>query len=254
MQEFYIRKNEETDARGPFTVEQLQSLVEAGQVDPETYYYDVDQEQWVQILGNDPLRTALFPEKKRLKLKPKENVQSLNAPAPGTPAAAQKAITVDEMLAAAEGKTPDSAGRRDPTIARAFAANISLKLATGTAFVMVAALATALGDALFAADLGILLGRPLFYVTVIDLLIGMILVLAVVEAYPFVRFRGMAGATFLAVYFLNAGNPTAAACAVASGVGLFILTLAVHLPVAILGGLLGIGGAGALLWALSSGI
>ncbi len=39
-QEFYIRSENDTDARGPFTQDQLSSLVEAQQVDGSTLYYD----------------------------------------------------------------------------------------------------------------------------------------------------------------------------------------------------------------------
>ena len=39
-QEFYIRNASETEARGPFNLEQMVSLAEAGQVTADTLYYE----------------------------------------------------------------------------------------------------------------------------------------------------------------------------------------------------------------------
>jgi hypothetical protein len=44
--EFYVRGINDAEARGPFTLEQLTSLAEAGQLAPDTYYYDQATEQW----------------------------------------------------------------------------------------------------------------------------------------------------------------------------------------------------------------
>ena len=48
-QEFYIRQATETDARGPYNLEQLMSLAETGFVTPETLYYDTISECWAVI-------------------------------------------------------------------------------------------------------------------------------------------------------------------------------------------------------------
>lgn len=63
-QEYYIRKAHEADARGPFTLEQLSSLAENGQADPDTFYYDAATEAWTAISANPALMESLFPAKK----------------------------------------------------------------------------------------------------------------------------------------------------------------------------------------------
>src|SRR5690606_41179358 len=78
MQEFYIRKEGDEDSRGPFTLEQLASLIEAGQVDRQTFYYDSVAEKWVEIQSNPELVQILFPVKKKLSMRPKELVETVN--------------------------------------------------------------------------------------------------------------------------------------------------------------------------------
>ena len=61
-QEFYIRHASETEARGPFSLEQLVSLAETGSVTAETLYYDATREQWVVIGESPTVKAAVFPE------------------------------------------------------------------------------------------------------------------------------------------------------------------------------------------------
>ena len=125
-QEIYIRNQTDTEARGPFNVEQISSLAEAGQVTAETLVYDSTTEQWVALSANPELMAAAFPEKKRLSLKAKE-IKTLNKPDENA-----KAITVNDMLAAAEGRTDDTKGKSDPEIAMMRAAKVGLIGATVT--------------------------------------------------------------------------------------------------------------------------
>ncbi len=46
-EEYYIRAPDSEDARGPFNMEKLSSLVEIDQVDKETLYYDDEKEEWL---------------------------------------------------------------------------------------------------------------------------------------------------------------------------------------------------------------
>ena len=68
-QEFYIRSASETEARGPFSVEQLVSLAETGQVTPETLYYDANAEKWIVIGESAEVHALVFPEKRKLTVK-----------------------------------------------------------------------------------------------------------------------------------------------------------------------------------------
>ena len=102
MRDIYIRELDSTDARGPFDIEKLVSLAEASQISPATYYYDHESEEWRQIESNAELKQAIFPESKRIQLKTRtkehRNQQDEQRPQ----------VSVEEMLAAAEGETSDT--------------------------------------------------------------------------------------------------------------------------------------------------
>ncbi len=68
MQEYYIRREGDEDASGPYDVDQITSLIEAGKLDSEAYYYDVDTEQWIKLSSNDDLMNVVAPKKKKLTL------------------------------------------------------------------------------------------------------------------------------------------------------------------------------------------
>ncbi|HQY04653.1 MAG TPA: hypothetical protein PLQ52_01180, partial [Lacunisphaera sp.] len=110
--EYYIRGLNDTEARGPFSLEQLRSLTEsqdpAKGITPETYFYDAASEQWLQIGSHPPLKSALWPEKKKMGFKQKEFVSVNEEKTDSAPA-----ITVQEFLAAAEGKTDETKGKKD---------------------------------------------------------------------------------------------------------------------------------------------
>ena len=94
--EFYIREASETEARGPFNLEQLTSLAETGQLSFETLWYDPSVEDWAAIGASDELRNALFPEKRKLRMKMREAL-------PQQRTDSLPPITVEEMLARAGG-------------------------------------------------------------------------------------------------------------------------------------------------------
>ncbi len=102
-QEFYIRSETETEARGPFSLDQVASLADAGQVTAETLYYDATTEEWVAVGANAEVKAAVFPEKKKLTIKRDTKVATLNKQ---TDSAAP--ISVNDMLAAAEGRTDET--------------------------------------------------------------------------------------------------------------------------------------------------
>ena len=116
-QEFYIRNETDTEARGPFTIEQLSSLIDSGQVKPGTLYYDPTTEQWTGIDQDEALKEVLFPEKKRLTMRVVQPSDTLTKER-GTSAP----IMVNDLLAAAEGRTNATKGRKDPHGAMALTA------------------------------------------------------------------------------------------------------------------------------------
>ena len=66
MSEYFIRYPDSEEAKGPYNIEQLQSLSEAKRVKPETLYYDEDKEVWVAVNSNEELNESLFPTDKKL--------------------------------------------------------------------------------------------------------------------------------------------------------------------------------------------
>jgi hypothetical protein len=238
--DYYVRGINDAEARGPFTVDQLASLAEAGQVTPETYYYDANTEQWLTFASSAELKAAIWPEKKKLGFKEKEfkAVNKSDAAAP--------AITVQQFLDAAEGKTDDTKGKKDKSLDMMKAAMWGTKGAAVIMFISAIALMLPGLEALTAMDFGKLLDKPLVFLGVIDLFIGLLLLLGVISLYPLVRFRAVFGLGFLGFVLWTQGNPTAIVALAAGSAGLYFSTIFLNyvpLGVALLAG---IGGMGAL--------
>jgi len=250
-QEFYIRGENDTEARGPFTQDQLASLVEAQQVSPDTLYYDAAVEQWVAVGSNATLMTFLFPEKRRLRVRAKEDVPTLNVQN-----ATDVPIRVEDMLAAAEGKTVDTMGRGDPKLAAARVSAVARYCLIGM-FLLGAfgALAGPLpGNA---AENGLFLmfdplGRWKEIVTNPYVLFGLgdvffliVLLLGATSFYPLVRFRALLALGFFAVFCFLSGDYGLLGTIAAGSAGMYLATIAITwtplLPAAVagLGGLAG---------------
>ena len=88
----------------------------------------------VGVGQNEELMAQLFPQKKKLKVRPKDQVQSLNASSESMPP-----IEVTDMLAAAEGRSADTKDKADPREALARAARIGMW--TNTAILLISGLA-----------------------------------------------------------------------------------------------------------------
>jgi hypothetical protein len=219
-QEFYIRSATETDARGPFNQEQLASLAEAGQVDGSTLYYEASTEQWVQVGDNAPLMAVLFPEKKPLKIKPKEVVNTLNIQRDDA-----KPIEVNDMLAAAEGRTADTKDKSDRTESYARAAKIGMYGCTlALAFSAVGLLLPSI-DLISKGDYARLLFQPFAILGALDLVLFLLLVLQTVAIYPFLRFRAALGFGFLGFMFWTQGENQLALAVAAGSAGLYFSTV-----------------------------
>lgn len=245
-QELYIRNATETEARGPFSVQQVTDLAEAGQVTAETLVYDPTTEQWVALNTNTELMTIIFPEKKKLSLKAKE-IKTLNK-ADDT----AKPITVNDMLDAAEGRTDDTKDKSDPQIAMMRAARLGM-IAAIVALVVAAAGEILPGvDALMAMDGAKLLAQPLVILGVVDLGLAVLLGLGMVTLYPMVRFRAALGLGLLGFMFFAQGQSVQIAELAAGTIGLYLCTVFVSLIPVILAGLAAVGGMGLISWFLIS--
>lgn len=241
-QEMYIRNATDTEARGPFTHQQVADLAEAGQVTADTLTYDAATEQWVAISSSPELMAIVFPQKKKLNLKAKE-IKTLNKPDDSAPP-----ITVNDMLDAAEGRTSDTKGKADPEVAMMRAAKIGM---IGGVITLVAAAAAEIlpaTDALIAMDGERLMGQPLAILGVIDLVLAVLLGLGMSTLYPIVRFRAALGFGMAAFIFYAQGMPTALLAVAAGSTGLYLCTVFVHLIPVIVAALVGLGGMGLLAW------
>lgn len=243
--EFYIRNASETDARGPFTIEQLISLAEAGQVVPETLYYEATSEQWLSIGDDTELRMQVFPEKRKLTIKRDSRIPTLNKAKE-----IDQPVDVVDMLAAAEGRTSDTRDRRSIMLAADRCAKAGLY---GSVLILLAGVAVEVlpsVDLLVAFDWKNLILAPTLVLGAIDLCLAVVLSLGVVSLYPFVRFRALLGLGFMGFIYYVGGQPIHAMAAVAASLGLYGCTFLLSYLTMGTALLLGLGGMGYLSYLL----
>ena len=246
-QEFYIRNESDTEARGPFTHEQLTSLIDSGQLTVATLYYDAHTEQWTPIDANAELKAALFPEKKKLTVRPKQQLETLNQEAEGA-----APITVNDILAAAEGRTADTRDRQDPVEAMARAAAIGRWAAILALLLAAAGETIPAADAIASMNPAKIFAEPLVILGAVDLLLAVVLALGVVAVYPLVRFRAALGLGFLGFIFWTQGQVVPFLALAAGCTGLYLCTVFVSYLAVGLAAALGIGGLAFVSWQLLS--
>ncbi|HVU36562.1 MAG TPA: DUF4339 domain-containing protein [Opitutaceae bacterium] len=245
-QEIYIRNASETEARGPFTIQQVADLAEAGQVTSDTLVYDAETEQWLALNAKPELLAQVFPEKKRLTLKEKQ-FQTLNKPPEDA-----RAITVNDMLAAAEGRTDDTKGKGDPSGRMAQAARIGMIGAILTCVVAAAGEILPSVDVITNFEPGKLIAHPLVVLGGIDLVLAVLLALGMASLYPVVRFRAALGLGLVGFIFYAQGLSPQLGEVVLGCAGLYLCTVVVDLVPAIVAAAAGVAGMGLLGWYLLS--
>ena len=224
VEEFYIRNESDTEARGPSNFEPISSLVEKGQVTAETLHYDVGQEQRVAFSSDDTLTAKLLPTKRHLRVNPKVQIVSLNR-------ASENAapIEVHDILAAEAAVRYARLGL--------FGANLALL------FSAVALLAPAVGLIAEANYIG-LLKHPFTILGLVDFVLCLLLALPAVSLYPFVRFRAFLSAGLLGFVHYAQGDSPLALTAVAGSVGLYFCTVFTNLAGVFLSVVLALDGMG----------
>jgi hypothetical protein len=236
-QEIYVRGASDTEARGPFTMEQLVSLVEAGQVSTETYFYDSVTEQWLLISSSPQMKALLWPEKRKMGFKQKE-FKVVNEDKPNS----ESPITVQQFLAAAEGKTEDTKDKQDKSIMMMSASIWGTRSAAIISLLSAAALILPGIDAVMAGDWAKMVQKPLIFLGAVDVVIGMLLLLGVISLYPFVRFRAVFGLGLMGFLFMTQGQVTPMIAVAAGSVGLYFCTIFLsYIPLAV-AALVGLGG------------
>jgi len=241
-QELYIRNATETEARGPFNVQQVADLADAGQVTADTLIYDATTEQWVALSANAELMGSIFPEKKKLSLKAKE-IKILNK-ADDT----AKPITVNDMLDAAEGRTADTKGKSDPEIDMMRAAKVGMIGAIVTLVAAAAAEILPATDALMSMDGAKIMAQPLVIFGVVDLVFAALLGLGMSTIYPLLRFRAALGLGLMGFIFYAQGLTLPLMAVAAGSIGLYLCTVFVNLIPVIAAAIAGVGGMGMLAW------
>lgn len=246
MQEYYIRQEGDEDSRGPFTLDQLASLVEAGQVSRQTYYYDSISEKWVEIQSNPELIATLFPTKRKLTMKPKESVPAINV----AKKEEERPITVEEMLAAAEGETAETRGKRNLTPRLAMAARWGMRSMALMFLISSAGLLVLHMDALLSLDYQKIFTNPFIVIGLADLMLGLLLFLEMTSLYTLVRFRAALGLGFFGFLFWADGNLAPLIPLALGSVAAFLMTLTVNLAAVIIYALLGLVGMSAFAYFL----
>lgn len=256
-EEYYIRGPEEETANGPFSIDALLTLAEAGKVSPEHYYFDPKMESWALIRSNEPLMKQIFPEKKQLTLRRKteEELAALNMEEESIPS-----VKVEEMLAAAEGHTKETRHVRTKKIWVERTAAMSVPLIGS--MLLVSALSVLypswnIIQGIMNETEGawtLLFQKPVVLLGALDLLMGAFLLLNATEIFPLIRFRAMIGAGFFTVLYaaswLN-GDPQALYLSISSlafGIGLYISTLTLNFNLMILSATAGFAGLAGLIW------
>jgi hypothetical protein len=238
-QEFYVRGINDTEARGPFTVEQLVTLGETGQIDTETLYYEAVTEQWATFGSNDELKNAVFPPRKKLTVKPKEQVASLNVMREE-----HRPITVEEMLADAEGHTEETKDKRNLIEVQDRSAKIGMYAGLVVFLLSSTALLLPHADVIVAMDYQKVATQPLLILGVVDLICAVLLGLGMAAIYPFVRFRAALGLGFLGLLYWLQDRPLIALAVVVGSVGMYFCTVFLRYAPVITAALLGLVGMG----------
>ena len=207
-EEYFIRNDENDDNRGPFDMDQLATLADAGKINQETLFYVEGDGCWKLLKDMPELYEKLFPKKEAIRLKlasPKtQDVQKIPSSSDDQ-AEEEKGVSVAEVLDSAEGRTEETEYLRKAEKEKNKAASASLPV-LGLSFLL---FAFAIGwghydflnGVITERDWGRLLSRPIIFVFVIDLLLGLGLLLGASELFPIARLRAMVGLGFLPISF-----------------------------------------------------
>ncbi len=235
--EYFVRQPETVNASGPYSVEKLISLAEAGKINQETLYYDNEQDAWAPLESHAELYAQLFPEKRKLKLKAIEEAEPQEETLASRDAG-RPAVTVEQMLAAAEAESEETRHIKDSRRWESRAAAISLPLLALTMLLSAISLIypswkviKPLFQGTEGGDWMSLLTEPLPLIGVIDLIFALLLFLSQTSIYPLLSLRVMVGLGyfgFSAYAVLAAGEQTGLSMMVSAAlfsIGVFATTL-----------------------------
>ena len=256
-EEYFIRAPEEETASGPYGINELLTLAEAGKLTSDYFYFDPRMESWAVLKSNETLHEKVFPEKKRLTLQKKgeKEIHTLNTEVPG-----ENVVKVDEMLAAAEGHTKETSyvrkkqqwAERTAGMAVPVLGSMLLISALSVLYPSWNIINAILNDEEGAYQL--LFQNPVVFLGALDLIMGAFLLLNATEIFPLIRFRAMIGAGFFTVIYgaqYLLGDPIGLWMALSSlgfGIGLYICTLTLNFTLMLTASTIGIAGALGIIW------
>jgi hypothetical protein len=250
---YYIRPVDSETARGPFDIDKLNTLAEAGQVTLETLYFDEELEAWAPIGSNAELKESVFPAKKRLSLRQEKGQHATSSHAAEDEE--REIISVEEMLAAAEGQTEETHHLKEEIRWQHRAASLAIPALAIVSFVSAATyIYPAWGTIMSLIDqepdmLAKILRNPLLILGVLDLFFGISLALAATEVYPLLRLRAALGLGFFGyVYwaqYVN-GDPIGLYLCISNlayGIGVFTATITLSFRTMLLASFMSLAGA-----------
>jgi GYF domain 2 len=246
-QKLYFRNPTESEARGPFSLQQITDLAEAGQITRDSLFYNPDSDQWTALGTYPELFALVFPEKKKLTLKSKE-ITKLNKPD-----SRDKVIEVTDLLDSAEGRTEETKSRANPEIAMMRAVRIGMIAAPIALVAAAAAEIIPSGQTLASINLTNLTNltdHPLVLLGLADVVLAFFLALGVSAIYPILRFRATFGLGLVGLILHAQGMPLPGFAALIGSAGIYFCTLAVSLVPAITAAAAGVGGMGLLAFLL----
>jgi hypothetical protein len=259
MSDYYIRERDNEEARGPYSIGKLATLVESGQITKATLYFDEDKSAWLPLGDSVQFSESLFPERRKLILR--TVADDADAVGRGKDAAAPTAEPagpdVNEMLAAAEGRTEETRHLRKRQRS-AEAAGYYLCPVMGLAFAM-SGFSLLYPNLDFLHELvsnghwGQLLQAPFVWIGFVDLFIALCCFLAVTDLFPFVRVRAALGCGFALYVGWAAGDNLYLMAMAAAMVGIWIATCTQRMWLMLAAFAAMLGGLGALVWMALSG-
>lgn len=230
--DYYIRGADSDQAQGPYQVEQLIALVEAGKVTKETLFYHPKLEAWLACGDDVDLAAQLFPGKKKLSLKVAQREPD-SAPVTGValpePQVVVPKVRVADLLAAAEAESHDTRHlKEEQSLQELAASKVPMVLST-----LLLAACVGYGAELLQHE-GNIYTNPFLYLVLFDLILALLAALSVTEIFPLIRIR--AGAVFGFLGYLAyadwiLGVPMAGLqilCLAVFSIALFVVSFTLH--------------------------
>ena len=206
MAEFYIREADSEEARGPYPPERIADLIEAGRASADTLYYDEAREDWFPISEIPELQNTFHPQEKRIHLRTKSQqaAETNRPPALEQEDEVRPAVSVNEMLAAAEGKSAETKHLK----AREKRMNKAAALSLPALAIMMALCAFTdifpHWDAVMTLKeertWSLLLQYPMLILGVVDVFLLLCCILSATDAFPIIRMRAMLGLAFSRIF------------------------------------------------------